>query len=276
VDQIVAELASSGQIYNSLVAAASSTATVSSKSADVDMVKALLQLAKDLSLAVRPLALPPAVSKTLLVEGLDGFASGIGELVPDPEGFISSVQGDGFARYANSAIKEDYNNALITRNSAPPQINSGEKYFSNRILLDETLASKVVATVRSNVRGDSPVVLVSDIARVRFGYGLTERLKRLLLLPSTATSTDATAIVASATPQVTSIMLNPTPSDSLSLTNQLRLSLGYGIFLPSSRPLCDFIWYTSSPPSRVLSRTKNPISREGDRPEGESSVLGAF
>ena len=256
VDEVVSTLLKAGLLYNPLVSAASSTASASAKQADVEMLRALLVLAKEENLALRPMALPPVVSKTLLVEGLEGIKYGVGELIPDPTGFVASVQGEGFSRYTNSVIKEDYSNtmrsvtavgagggegggektALASKGGGLANIPSGEKYFSNRILLDETLASKIVATLRSVPQRTAPLVVVSDLSRVRFGYGLMERIKRLLLLPSTAISTETTNMVASALPTVASIMINPTAQDSLSLSNQLRLSLGYGIFLPASRP----------------------------------------
>ena len=315
-DEAVAALKDAGLLYNSLTAAASPSAAGPARVADAEMLRALLDLARDQSLTVSPMALPPAVSKTLLLEGLDGIKSGVGELLPDPTGFVDSVQGEGFSRYVNNVVSVEYGNALAAAGTgtAAASVVSAERFLSNRILLDETLASKAVGTIRQQPLRDAPLVLVTDLSRVRFGYGIVERLKRLLLLPSTATSTPTTMVVASTLPAVASVMLNPTAEDSLSPSNQLRLSLGYGIFLPSSRPLTgrrlflflhqhlllafairspphsptvtthatphptctDFIWYTSSPPSRVLTRTKNAINKEGDRPDGESSVLGAF
>lgn len=78
---------------------------------------------------------------------------------------------------------------------------------------------------------------------------------------------------------VISVLLNPTADDSLSDTVQLSLCLGYGQnVLEQSRPLADYLWYSAEnrPPLKLLPRVKNPISREGDKPAGESSIIGAF
>ena len=277
IEATLASLSSEGLLVNSLQAAASNTAAAPPRAADTDMLRALLPVARELGLAVRPLALPPAVQKTLLTEGLDGIQGGMGELLPDPEGFVASVQGEGFSRYTNSVVKQDYSAVIAAAGGSKVPV-SGEKYFSNRILLDETLASRVVGSVRGGQQGSGPLLVVTDLSRVRFGYGLVERIKRLLLLPTTTTSSETTALVTAVpdSADVVSLLLNPTAEDSLSLSNQLRLSLGYGVFLPASRPLADYVWFTSSPPSRVITKAKNSIIREGDRPAGESSVLGAF
>ena len=59
-------------------------------------------------------------------------------------------------------------------------------------------------------------------------------------------------------------------------SSQLRLSLAYGKFLPEQRMLADFVWFSKEPPLKLLTRPKNPINKEGDKPPGESSVIGAF
>jgi hypothetical protein len=75
---------------------------------------------------------------------------------------------------------------------------------------------------------------------------------------------------------VVSVLLNPTALDSLSPTAQLRLALAYGPFLPKQRTLADYLWFAQSPPVRVLTHCKNAVSREGAKPAGEFSILGAF
>lgn len=46
--------------------------------------------------------------------------------------------------------------------------------------------------------------------------------------------------------------------------------------MTDQRPLADVLWFSEHPPVKLLCRVKNPISREGDKPAGESSILGAF
>jgi hypothetical protein len=167
------------------------------------------------------------------------------------------------------------------------------------------------------------IIAITDNTHSIFGYGIEERLKRLVTPPaitttttssSTSTSTveDKTTVVeekkgngksnegasvvsierllhlkdieedttkrtaASLPNKIYSILLNPTAPDSFSLRAQLRLVLGYADELPNHRPLSDFIWYSDYPAVKLLTRMKNPIDREGDRPSGESSILGVF
>ena len=72
------------------------------------------------------------------------------------------------------------------------------------------------------------------------------------------------------------MLLNPTAADSLSPTVQLQLVLAYGPFLKDQRLLADFLWFSRSPPVKILTRPKNPINNEGEKPPGESSIIGAF
>ena len=76
--------------------------------------------------------------------------------------------------------------------------------------------------------------------------------------------------------KVLSVLLNPTAQDSLSQTVQLQLCLAYGPFLKDQKPLADFLWFTDSPPVKILTRPKNAINAEGEKPAGESSSIGAF
>jgi hypothetical protein len=49
-----------------------------------------------------------------------------------------------------------------------------------------------------------------------------------------------------------------------------------GPFLKTQRPFANFIWFDESPRVKLLTRPKNPISKEGEKPPGEGSVLGVF
>ena len=114
---------------------------------------------------------------------------------------------------------------------------------------------------------DDLVVLITDHARIKFGYGLRERTKVLL---------NQEDIIEKGNDDVLSIIVNPSAKETLSETSQLRLSLAYGKFLPDQRMLADFIWFSEEPSLQILTRPKNAISAEGEKPPGESSVIGAF
>lgn len=189
-------------------------------------------------------------------------------------GFLQSVLAEGFKRYSDSAItsrfEEDSSNRRFT---------SVENYFSYRILQQEYIATLVArrfadASKEQDRNSKELVILLAPESDIKFGLGVEERVKRSLdrvradkfSPPSSSSSSN----------RVYSVLLNPSAADSLSDTAQLRLVLAYGPLLRYQRPLADFLWFSEYPPVRLLTRTKNPIDREGDKPAGESSILGAF
>jgi hypothetical protein len=89
-------------------------------------------------------------------------------------------------------------------------------------------------------------------------------------------SAETAALYENIKADVMTVLMNPMPKDSLSATAQLRLTLNYGPYLDESRPLANYIWYTDFPPIKILTRMKNPINREGQKPPGEASIIGAF
>ena len=203
-------------------------------------------------------------------------------MVPDAQGFVEAVRAPGFRRYAEAVL--------------PAEEEPGRSRFSCSIVRQEAVASKIARLVVGGAAGGRrqcrrQVVAVLNATDIVFGYGVPERTKRNLRFFTTAaasptnTEEDKNRVQA---PQfdrqsqldkvgaVYSVLLNPTAADSYSDTQQLRLALAYGSFLPSQRPLADFVWFSTAPPTRLLTRAKNPISKEGDKPAGESSILGAF
>lgn len=140
------------------------------------------------------------------------------------------------------------------------------------------------------------MVVLTGGDHVKFGYGIRERASRILKKyrnDKYTASLAAYELLASATsgdkkktPQkpvepkdnvkIVSVLLNPTAQDSLSPTVQLQLCLAYGPFLKDQKPLADFLWFSTSPIVKILTRPKNPISAEGEKPPGESSIIGAF
>jgi hypothetical protein len=206
--------------------------------------------------------------------------------MPDPTDFVQSVANKGFKRYADASIVDDYNRDAQRLGKKAADMPSSEKYFAKEILQNEGIAAQLAKNVAG--RPNDLTVLVTDDSRVRFGYGVKERTLKLLQVleaggggegapapPSGGGS--AAAITATGNPdRVLSVMIDPTAADSLSATAQLRLSLAYGQYLGDQRPLADFVWFSEAPPLKIIARPKNPINKEGDKPAGESSVIGAF
>lgn len=226
-------------------------------------------LAKKKSVKLLESGVDSATVSRVAVRGFEGLTDEDRSLyVPDPQDFVASVTSKGFKRYADNVIVDNYKRAgqrLVKEEKSDKDMPSSEKFFASQILENEGTA----ATLAKSAAGsrDRIVVLVADSTRVKFGYGVKERSQKLLRVVSGEDG---------GTDDVMSVLIDPTPEDTLSETAQLRLTLAYGSFLDDQRPLADFIWFSEEPPLRVLTRTKNPIGKEGDKPAGESSVIGAF
>jgi len=209
----------------------------------------------------------------------------------------SSGGGGGGAR-----VKGDERVTSTSSSSSP------ENFFASRIVTDEAIAAALAKSVVSSspspsssssnesINNDkkgedaaaaSPlIVCVCEASRVKFGMGIQERarlvLKKLRGDPSpskvitTTGAGGATVFADSDVADVVSVLLNPDQVDSASPTVQLRLTLAYGKYLVDQRPLANYLWYSDSPRSSLLTRAKNPVNNEGEKPSGESSIIGAF
>ena len=181
---------------------------------------------------------------------------------------------EGFKRYSDSVITSRFEQD--NSSSSSRRFTSVENYFSYRILQQEYTATLVARRFADADAANKEllVVLLAPESDIKFGLGVEERVKRSVnRVRAAAPSSNNNNNNA----KVYSVLLNPSAMDSLSDTAQLRLVLAYGpALLRYQRPLADFLWYSEYPPVRLLTRTKNPIDREGDKPAGESSILGAF
>jgi hypothetical protein len=220
-----------------------------------------------------------ALQKRVLENGLDALVdSDRSKYVPDPAGFLDTVRKSGFQRYADKVIAASFQ-ADLESGTIPTKTNL-ENYFGNRILVDEGIASSAASYVNDNPA--TTLVIVSRKERVIFGYGIQERAKRHLLLLKSLNKSNQESTGDDETENldleknISSVLLNPTAKDSLSYISQLQLCLAYGDFLKDQKPLANFIWFSNDPAVKLLTRPKNSISKEGDKPAGESSILKAF
>lgn len=211
-------------------------------------------------------------------------------LIADIPGFISSKAQPGFARYAEKVLlaPADNNSTYSDENRIAARMLQQEVIASTAAQLSMSMSmsrsdtgsddSNSVDNRHNNSSGSGRlVVLWLDKRDAIFGLGVQERVRRNLQARLQQQPANTYS------PEVYSVLLNPTARDSLSDTVQLRLCLAYTPTLQQAsgeqqRPLVDFIWFGpfSPPASRLLPRVKNPISREGDKPPGESSILRAF
>lgn len=261
---------------------------------DFEVYKPIFHLARDRGIPLVALNVLSETQQRVKENGLDGLSELEKQIyVPDTDGFVLSVKGPGFQRYTEKVILPSYQfhaeNKLLGDNPTP------EKFFSSRILWDEGMASSAV-TYLTEKPAKTMMVVLTGLDHVKFGYGIRERalrgLKNFRDKKYAASLAAYEALVAAASgdekkkPQkpadapkdvkVLSVLLNPTAQDSLSPTVQLQLCLAYGPFLKDQKPLADFLWFTDSPPVKILTRPKNPINAEGEKPAGESSIIGAF
>ena len=261
---------------------------------DFEVYKPIFHLARNRGIPLVALNVLSETQQSVKENGFDALSDIEKQIyIPDPEGFIASVKGPGFQRYTEKVILPSYQfhaeNKLLGDNP------SQEKFFSSRILWDEGMASSAV-TYLTEQKADTMMVVLTGGDHVKFGYGIRERAIRSLKTfreKRNNASQAAYELLKAAVdgdekkkPQkpldlnkdvkVLSVLLNPTAQDSLSQTVQLQLCLAYGPFLKDQKPLADFLWFTDSPPVKILTRPKNAINAEGEKPAGESSIIGAF
>lgn len=229
--------------------------------------KPMLHYAKTHKFKLVPFGTPVSINKRVLVNGLGALSEEEkAKYVPDLNGFVESVKQPGFRRYTDNVIIESFATNNVDKTVTP------EQHFSLRILQDEAIAAKAASYSAAN--SNQLLVLISPLDRVIFGYGIYARIKRYQqLYKAGKEEVDAKAVEKES---LLSLVINPTATDSLSAINQLQLTLGYGKYLEESYVLSDFIWFSEYPMVKLLTRPKNPINAEGEKPEGEGSVLKAF
>ena len=193
------------------------------------------------------------------------------------DGFLKMISMPGFVAYNEDVLVGQFLDQALpanlgkgaTDNVATERFQSQLKHFvSWKLLQHEYVASRLASVASDSKASNKLVVGICDAEDVKFGYGIEERVKRILTAKAETSQ--------SSLPSVYSLMTNPTAKDSLSYTAQLRLSLAYADKLPTMRPLADYIWFSDYPEIKLLTNMQNPIDAEGQRPAGESSIFGVF
>lgn len=170
-----------------------------------------------------------------------------------------------------------------------------EQHFVASILSEAVLPPNDYETEDQEPSKDAGRLIVAllDSEDVVFGYGVEERVKLLIAadtqpqrpLPTPETPRSNNPLPVSfpstnnqPTSTVYSVLLNPTSADGHSPVTMLNLVLRYGHEerMRTQRPIADFLWFSDYPSVKILTRMKNPINKEGEKPPGESSILGAF
>ena len=190
------------------------------------------------------LALSPEVEdlKTVRSEGLQNVnIERRQKYVADAEGFIALTQDPKYKLYAEKSLFKDF--VPLNEKDTPGD------FFAERILVHEAMATATARWAMSHP--DSLVVVVAPISDVRYMGGPNGRLPRVCkFINPLATGIDEEA--------VTTILLNPSAKETLSMSNFLRLEIGTTPqTLRYQTKVADYIWFSSMPKVNVLPRMMN-------------------
>lgn len=208
----------------------------------IDINLPLLRFAKSKRMSL--LALSPEVEdlKTVRSEGLQNVnLERRQKYVADAEGFIALTQDPKYKLYAEKSLFKDF----VPLNDKDT---SGD-FFAERILVHEAMATAAARWAMSHP--DSLVVAVAPISDVRYMGGPNGRLPRVCkFVNPLATGIDESAI--------TTILLNPSAKETLSMSKFLRLEIGTTPqTLKYQTKVADYIWFSAIPKVNVLPRMMN-------------------
>jgi hypothetical protein len=209
---------------------------------EIQLHQPLLELAK--SRKIKLLALAPEVddANTVRTRGLqDVEPERRAKYVADAQGFIALTQDPKFKLYTDRSLLKDYEPI----DAKDQQSN----FFAQRILIHEA-----AATVLANyavTRPDSFVAVIAPTPDVRFLGGINGRIPRVceyLNKDKNKVTDDA----------VTTILLNPTAKETLSLSRYLRLEIGTAPEnIDYQTKVSDYLWFSSMPKVNMIPRLMN-------------------
>jgi hypothetical protein len=156
--------------------------------------------------------------------------------VLDTEGFINSTQDPSFRLYADKSLLKDFE-------SLDDKDKVGD-YFAERILVHEAIASKLATYASSRL--NSLLITIAPIKDVRFMGGPNKRITRVMnyIQPEAQIDEDA----------VTTILLNPSAKETLSLSRFLRPEIGTApTLIPYQTKVADYLWFSSTPKVNMVS-----------------------
>jgi hypothetical protein len=203
----------------------------------VELHMPILRLAKKKRLNL--LALAPEVEDVRLVRtsGLESLnAEKRLRYVSDTEGFVSSTQDPTFRLFADKSLLKDFE--PMNEKDQPGN------YFAERILVHEAEATKIANYASS--RPNSLVVTLAPIKDLRFMGGPNKRIIRLMKFIQPDYSVEEEA--------VTTILINPSARETLSLSRFLRLEIGTSpSTIPYQTKVADYLWFSSMPKVNMVS-----------------------
>ena len=204
----------------------------------------LLQYAKSKSLKLIASSPEPIDIRTVRTQGLQNVdperRSGY---VTDALGFIGWTQDPRNKLYTDRSLLKDF--VPLDENESSP---SG--YFAEKILLHETIATRMANYAFLDGKKNSLVINVSPISDVRFLGGPNGRVARICksIKPDTIVDDEA----------VTTILVNPSAEETLSQSKFIRLEIGTAPSnLAYQTKVADYLWFSSPPKVNMLPRMMN-------------------
>lgn len=160
--------------------------------------------------------------------------------VADAEGFIALTQDPKYKLYAEKSLLKDFR----PRSAKESQ---GD-FFAERILVHEAAATALARWAKG--KPDALAAVVAPTADVRFLGGPNGRLPRVSHFLDPESKVDEGAI--------TTILLNPSAEETLSMSRFLRLEIGTTPrTLQYQTKVADYLWFSSMPKVNMLPRMMN-------------------
>lgn len=183
---------------------------------------------------------------TVRREGLQNVDLGRrSKYVLDTQGFIELTQNPRFKLYTEKSMLKDFIPLPDKQDDKPAD------FFAQRIMQDEAIASSIAewSVIPNKESSSSPfMIVISDVPHVRYMGGANMRVPRIMKY---LTNGDSAVDEES----VTTILLNPTPETTLSLSKYLRLEIGTA---PDNwdyqTKVADYLWFSKMPQVNMLPR----------------------
>lgn len=214
--------------------------------ATVELYKPLIEFAKTNSMDL--LAMSPEIEdlRTVRADGLQNIdPDRRSQYVVDSEGFIALTQDPKFRLYTDRSLLKGF--VPLSDKDTPAN------FFAERILAHETGATAVAKYATS--RPESLVAYVAPIEDVRFVGGVNGRLPRVCQYINTVVNQNSNKVTEEC---VTTILLNPTATETLSLSRYLRLEIGTApTNIEYQTKVADFLWFSKMPKVNMIPRLMN-------------------
>lgn len=204
----------------------------------------ILQYAKAKQLKLIATSPEPMDVKTVRTQGLQNVdPERRSNYVYDAQGFIDWTQEPKSKLYTERSLLKDWK-PLDDKETTPAG------FFAEKILVHETIATRMANYAFLDNKRDSLVINISSIPDVRFLGGPNGRIARICkaIKPDSLVDDEA----------VTTILINPSAEETLSQSKFIRLEIGTA---PSNiryqTKVADYLWFSSMPKVNMIPRLMN-------------------